>query len=106
PRAQRLTWLNQFIAGGQNRNTDLANHIQLGATQRRSQTLLDRPQARTRRQNQFTDSRFLALWTNVLPRFNGFDKCDSLVRQDFSVFLHLDTIGPGWNRCPCENPRT
>src|SRR5690606_35303241 len=32
-RPKRLTRFNQFIAGGEYRNADLANHIQLGASQ-------------------------------------------------------------------------
>ncbi|MNP19661.1 hypothetical protein D3C76_1122010 [compost metagenome] len=105
PRPQRLTRLDQFIPGGQHRYANLADHRKLGTPQRGGQTLLDRPQPRARRQDQFTNGGFLPLWTNVLPDDQGFGETDTSIRLDFGVLLHLDAIGTRRHRCAGEDSR-
>jgi hypothetical protein len=105
PRPQRLSGLDQLVAGGQHGHPRPSPHGHFGQAQGRHQAQFDRPQPRTRGQHLLAGAHLLALGTHIGAHRQGLAKADPPVRLDHGIFLHFDAIGPRRQRRAGENSR-
>ena len=68
--------------------------------------MLNRPQARARRQDDLTNGGFLPLRTNILTCVQGVAKHHTPVGLHLGVFLHFYAVRPGRDGGAGKNPGT